>query len=380
MSRVHRLLLAGDVLLVAVLIVAGEFEVATRSTYQGLPVWPGRGAAAVVVPVLVLPLLLRRFRPALGLVAGASLLTITSLALGAIQSGVAVVVGLVVLYSGAAHLAKLWPSLLAAVVVAAVIGTRPGAITGFGDAVWFAGEVAIPIVLGRIVALWGAQLATLRRQRDELKLLHELEVAAVAAAERAVIARELHDVVAHAVSVVVIQAQVGARAVRADPTAALGALTTIETSGRAALVELRRLLTLLTEDGDPVPLTSPDDLEAVLARVRAAGLELSVDCDPLPDLPPAAGLAVQRVIQESLTNALKHAPAASAALTIRIESELLRVEVENPLSPAVTTVPGSARGLIGMRERLDVIGGTLEAGPVGNRFRVRATIPVGTPQ
>jgi signal transduction histidine kinase len=328
------------------------------------------------VPVLVLPLLLRRLRPTIALWTGTAVLALAALALGAIQSGVAVVVGLVVLYSGAAHLARVWPSLLAAAVIGAVIATRPGAVTGFGDAVWFAGELAIPIVLGRVVALWRGQLDILRRQRDELERLRRVEVAAAAAAERAAIARELHDVVAHAVSVVVIQAQVGARAVDADPGTAVTAFTTIEGSGRAALAELRRLLTLLT-DGEPAPLSPPDDLGAVLDRVRAAGLDLAVDCDALPELPPAAALTVHRVVQESLTNALKHAPAATAALTIRCEPDLLRLEVENGLATAPPSIPGSARGLVGMRERLDLIGGHLEAGPVGDRFRVRATIPLG---
>jgi signal transduction histidine kinase len=376
-SRLDRLLLVGDVTLVVVLITAGEFEVATRSTYLGQPVWPGGPGAAVLVPVLVLPLLLRRYRPAIGLALGCGLLAAAALTSGAIQSGVAVVVGLVALYSGAAHLPRLWPSLVAVGVVAVGIGTRPGTITGFGDAVWFAGELVIPVVLGRIVALWRAQVGTLRRQRGELERLHEVEVAAVAAAERAVIARELHDVVAHAVSVVVIQAQVGSRAVRADPAAAVGALETIETSGRGALIELRRLLTVLADDDRPAPLVAPEDLAAVLDRVRAAGLDLSVDCDPLPDLPPAAGLAVHRVVQESLTNALKHAPSAPAVLRIRCGPDRIRLEVENALADAPSDVPGSARGLVGMRERLELIGGTFEAGPVGTRFRVRATVPIG---
>jgi signal transduction histidine kinase len=336
----------------------------------------------VVVVLLVAPILLRRIRPLLGLVLGTALLTADLIVLGGTESGAGFVLLVVLLYSGAAHLDRPWPSLVAAVVLLAAVITRPGALTGVGDVVFFLGLTVLALLLGRAVRLRQRQIAVLHRQREELERLHAVEVAAATAAERAAIARELHDIVAHAVSIVVIQAQVGGRAVDRDPARAREALRTIEDTGRAALVELRRLLTVLAPGGSADEPTAPTpsvaNLADVVERMRSAGLDVDLEQDPLPALPAATELAIHRTVQEALTNALKHAPGRPVRVRIRADEAHDRVDitVENPLGDPSGTVPGSARGLIGMRERLALVGGTLATGAAGGAFTVHATVPL----
>lgn len=238
----------------------------------------------------------------------------------------------------------------------------------------------------------------LERERDQQALI-------AAAAERSRIAREMHDVVAHSLAIVVAQADGGRYAARHDPAAAVPVLTTISDTGRAALADVRRILGVLRDGTDaaaaalpsptdgvppwPVPAAtaprSPQpaqaDLGDLLANVRAAGLEVSFEEDGTPvTLPAALQLTVHRVLQEALTNVLKHAgPAPSVAVARRWSADLLVLEVTDDGRGAASdpaAVPGGL-GLLGMRERVALFGGELEAGPRdGGGFRVRAVLPV----
>ncbi|WP_375400468.1 sensor histidine kinase [uncultured Amnibacterium sp.] len=377
-----RFWLAFDVLLGCAMIAVAEIEIATGATYEHVPVWPGpRAVTSVAVVVLIAPVVLRRVRPRLALALLSALLASVLLLLGDVQSGVAFVLLVVILYSGAAHIRRAWPSLTAAAVLVVVVGTRPGAITGVGDLVFFAGLTALAIVLGRAVRLRHEQIDRLTRQEQELRRLHAAEVAAATAAERAAIAGELHDIVAHAISIVVIEAQVGRRMLPDEPGRASEALRTIESSGRAALTELRRLLTVL-DGGEQADATAPTpsvaNLADVVDRLRAVGLAVDVGQDELPPLPAATELAIHRTVQEALTNSLKHAPGKPVRVRIRRDDEHGQVEVtvQNAAGDQAGAVPGSARGLIGMRERLRLVGGTLTTGPQGAEFVVRATVPL----
>lgn len=373
---------AWDVLLATAIVAVAEVEIATGATYGHEPVWPGPPAITrILVALLAVPVLLRRLRPRVALVAGSALLLVDALALGGTQSGVGFVFLAVLLYSAAAHIRLLWPTLAAAAVLLLAIGTRPGAVQGVGDLVFFLGMSALPIVLGRAVQLHLRQVAVLERQREELVRLHAAEVAAATAAERAAIARELHDIVAHAVSVVVIQAQAGARILRADPDRTEAALASIEASGRDALTELRRLLSVLTAgaDGDAATAPAPRiaDIAALVERMRDAGLEVDLAQEPVPPLAAAAELAVHRTVQESLTNALKHAPGRPVSVRISAEGGDVAVVVRNPVPPTRTasSLPSTARGLIGMRERIALVGGVLATGVVDGVFTVDARVP-----
>lgn len=219
------------------------------------------------------------------------------------------------------------------------------------------------------------------------------------ATERARIAREMHDIVAHSLSVIIAQADGGRYAAAADPQAPTRALSTIGEIGRAALTDMRRLLGVLrTEEAhdDPpgvlpttatpatgaVPTVAPQpaegDLEDLVAQLRAAGMRVSLARVGTPrNLPPGAGLTVYRIAQESLTNVLKHAgpdPHVTVLLAWRPESVLL--EVADDGRGAAADSDGHGQGLVGMRERTAMFGGTLTAGPrPGGGFRIRAEIP-----
>jgi signal transduction histidine kinase len=198
--------------------------------------------------------------------------------------------------------------------------------------------------------------------------------------ERVRIAHELHDTVAHSVTVMTLQAAGAKTLVRRDPGRAEEALTHVGGAGAAAMSELRRMLTALRADGSTGPgLHSVDDL---VAGVRTAGVDVTVDCDGEPTRPaPAADLAAYRVIQEALTNVAKHAgPGTRATVTMRWLPGRLHIEVTDdgagrPTGDAASLSTG--HGLAGLAERIAGLGGRLEAGTAaGAGFRVSATVPM----
>ncbi|WP_245724826.1 sensor histidine kinase [Micromonospora citrea] len=226
-----------------------------------------------------------------------------------------------------------------------------------------------------------ARAAALRRERQEA-------LRRAAEQERARIARELHDVVTHNVSMMVIQAGAARRVMAADQEQAREALLAVEAGGRAAMSELRHvmgLLTMGTDGSDPAgaadlaPQPGLDRLDALVAGVRASGVpvQLRVAGQPRP-VPSGIQLAAYRVVQEALTNTVRHAPGASASVVVDYQSAHLGVEVVDTggaeQAPAAT---GSGRGLVGLRERLAVYGGILHAGPLATGgYRVHVRIPL----
>jgi signal transduction histidine kinase len=209
--------------------------------------------------------------------------------------------------------------------------------------------------------------------------------------ERSRIAQELHDVVTHNVSVMVVQAGAARTVMHAAPEKAHEALLAVESGGRAAMTDLRHVMGLLTLNGDNPDQVAAEDLApppgldqvaALASRVRETGasVELTVTGPP-STLSAGIGLAAYRVVQEALTNTVKHAAGARVKISIDYAPRVLRVEVaDTGGTPAVSARSGSGRGLIGLRERLAVYGGTLEAGklPTGG-YRVRALIPMEEP-
>ncbi|MCL2465834.1 MAG: histidine kinase [Micrococcales bacterium] len=201
------------------------------------------------------------------------------------------------------------------------------------------------------------------------------------AAERNRIAREMHDIVAHSLSVIVIQADGGRLAAATDPEAAQRALVTIAETGRAALADTRRILGLLrsTDQADRAPVPETSSVDELVATVRAAGLDVAhVQTGSPRHLPPAVGTAVHRIAQESLTNVLKHAGTGVRAVVSEVWHDSgFRLVVTN--TPGASTPKGSAspgHGIVGMRERAELFGGTLTAGPADNGgFCVRADLP-----
>lgn len=256
----------------------------------------------------------------------------------------------------------------------------------FGGNLSFIPDSLVPfLILGSI---WIAGSAISRRQRridesEERARRRELEQEqarqAALAEERARIARELHDVVTHSVSVMVVQAGAARRKLARDPDASRQALFAVEATGRAALQELRGFLGVIDGNGhaplDLAPQPGLADLDALVQRVSDAGLpiEVSVHGQTAP-LPPATDLAAYRVVQEALTNALKYAEHARTEVVLEFRGEGLALEVvdEGPGTAQAT----DGRGLTGLAERVAVCGGTLTAGrrPSGG-FAVRAWLP-----
>jgi signal transduction histidine kinase len=200
--------------------------------------------------------------------------------------------------------------------------------------------------------------------------------------ERARIARELHDVIAHGVSVMVVQADAARHGAAADDPDTLAALAAIERTGRESLRELRRLLGLLRsddEDASLAPQPGVGDLPALVESVRAAGLpvDLRVDGD-LPALAPGPDLAAYRIVQEALTNALRHAGPARATVRVTYAARALRLEIADTgnSNGSHRSSPGAGHGLIAMRERARLYGGTFAAGRRETGFVVTATLPV----
>jgi signal transduction histidine kinase len=222
-----------------------------------------------------------------------------------------------------------------------------------------------------------------QRGRDELQV--KLEAARTAAAQRAVaeerarIARELHDVIAHSVSVMTVQAGAVRRLLQPGQERERLALEAIESTGREALTEMRRLVGLLRRQGtvpDFSPQPSMRAVDVLVGTIREAGLptELAVEGEPR-ELAPGVDLAAYRVIQEALTNALKYAGPARAWVTVRWREDEIEVEIANDGSSEAVG-DGTGHGLIGLRERVALVGGTIESGPrAGGGFVVTARLP-----
>jgi signal transduction histidine kinase len=230
----------------------------------------------------------------------------------------------------------------------------------------------------------------LRRRQLLVRILHEraeqlereraYQAQAAVTEERGRIARELHDVVAHSVSVMVVQAQAGPR-LTAEPERAEAAFRSIETVGREALVELRRLLGILRTDDSELaigPQPGLASLEGLLEQVREAGLpvRLRVEGDGTT-LPPGIDLSAYRIVQEALTNALKHAGRAEAEIVLRYDPAALELEILDSGRGHAADTMGDGHGLIGMRERAALYGGSLDARPrPGGGYVVRARLPL----
>jgi signal transduction histidine kinase len=232
---------------------------------------------------------------------------------------------------------------------------------------------------------WGVGRVLSRRhvQLADLEVRSTREAAEAVRQERARIARELHDVVAHGVSVMVLQAGAADEVLDTKPEKAHEVLRSAQATGRAALVELRRMLDLLREtedvgEEDPAllqPQPGLEDLPALVERTAAAGLPTTLDVEVDTDVPAALALSAYRVVQEALTNALKHAGPARASVRVRTNRDCLQVEVHDDGSGTHARTSAGGHGLTGMRERVHVFGGTLEVA-TEDGWRVTATMPL----
>jgi signal transduction histidine kinase len=388
-------------LLVAVLAIAGMLELVVGRDSPGAPatsLWFSIPAVAV----LVLPLFARRRFPFAAPVAYWFMATALSFVDGLLIPfiGSLGVVGLATAFLLGNLRDERQAGLGLAVVLGSivmVVANIPGAQTASQlvfiplrfVVAWVAGYALRERSLQAEAAEMRATLAEREREAAEMRATfaeREREAAAriAVAEERARIARELHDIVAHAMSVMVLQ--VGA--VRHKLPQVLDedreALGRVEQAGRTALTEMRRLLGAMRSDGDGIELGPQPGLDAIdplLDDVSRAGLpvRLHVDGEPIP-LPRAIDLSAYRIVQEGLTNALKHAHATRADVTVRYQRDALELEVaDDGQGPATTN--GLGHGLVGIRERVTIYGGQMSAGatPAGG-FLLRARLPIDRDQ
>ncbi len=246
----------------------------------------------------------------------------------------------------------------------------------------FAGSSLIAWVLGDSMRYRRGYYAALEDRAARLEAERDAQAQIAAAAERARIARELHDVIAHHVSVMVVQADGASYALDRSPDRARQALAAIGSTGRQALAEMRRMLGVLrSDDGAPgvVPLPGIEQLGELLEQTRASGLAVSFTVEGVPaPLPGGLALAAFRIVQESLTNARKHGgPGARATVLLRYCEDMLVLQITDDGAGAVAAKDGAGHGLTGMRERVTLYGGTLHTGPrPGGGYQVTAGLPL----
>jgi signal transduction histidine kinase len=373
-----------DRILAAVLLVGAEIEV--------ISVNPSDAPLALCMVVAAgysLPLAMRRTRPlTTAAICVASVLTMRALLTDPTDFFIPFLTAMLISYSVGAYaegpaavfgIAFIVPGVLLVSILQddAVVGDYifPCA---FAAVVWTAGRAV------RVRSRLTEELheAAVREQEE-----HERQAVAAAAEERRRIAREMHDVVAHSVSVMVVQAGGARRILARDPARAVAAAEQIERTGRDALAEMRRLLGVLHHDGDEHLVRAPQPSMTAVGRLiegaTAAGLPVVLveEGEPRP-LPAGLDLAAFRVVQEGLTNALKYADGSDTEVRVRWRERSLELEVldrgPGPARERIEPSPdGGGHGLVGMQERVRIYGGSLEAGRRrGGGFRIRAKLPL----
>jgi signal transduction histidine kinase len=374
-TLIAALIAAFDMLLFVVRVVEPAAEPRPHPWFVTLPLIVG----------MVAPVVFRRKYP----ISAAYLALAVGVVHSLLEIGIgSLITGCIALYTLVAYVNRRAALLyLAANVVVALVQMplqRPNEwVIGL---IMFALSMAFSWALGEFNGARRAYNAEVERRLRLLETERDQQARIAVAEERARIARELHDVVAHAVSVMVVQADGAAYAVHSQPDLAERAVKTISSTGREALTELRRLLGVLRSEenaGERTPQPGTQSLSELAGRVRVVGLPVQLDIvGNVDDLPTGVGLGIYRIVQEALTNSLKHAGPGSSAV-VRVERigdriDLSIVDNGRRASGALVGVSGG-NGLIGMRERALVFGGTLEAGPrAAGGWAVHASLPIGS--
>jgi signal transduction histidine kinase len=341
----------------------------------------------LVAAGLVIPLVFRRDHPAaafaVAIVVGA-LQVLFNIHISTVDAAILVLLYTLAAYSGRrASVAGLAICLIGSAAAVArwappYIGLSHWISVGL---VAFAGSSLAAWVLGDSMRYRRGYYASLEDRAARLERERDAQAQIAAAAERARIARELHDVIAHNVSVMVVQADGASYALDSSPERARQALGAIASTGRQALAEMRRMLGVLRSDDDTtgvVPLPGIEQLGELLEQTRASGLAVSFTVQGVPGpLPGGMALAAYRIIQESLTNTRKHGgPQASAQVLLRYCEDVMMLQITDD-GRGAAEADGAGHGLTGMRERVALYNGTLHAGPrPGGGYQVTARLPV----
>jgi signal transduction histidine kinase len=338
-----------------------------------------RAAAAAAGLALALSLAWRRRAPLAVLAVGIAT-SVVAHVLPVLDAATTPAVALVVAaYSVGAHTLG-FRSLIGVAGVAVLVAANAADQLSAGDLLFITMILGGAWLAGRAIRYRRERERALERLTIDLEREREEKARAAVAEERVRIARELHDVVAHAISVIVLQARGGRRSLASDTEETREALDTIEATGSAALAEMRRLLGMLRRDDEEIALAPQPSLrylDSLAAQVREAGLpvELSIEGEPA-ELPPGIDLSAYRIVQEALTNALKHAGPATARVVVRYSHNDIELEIADT-GVGDVQADGAGHGLVGMRERVSLYGGKVETGARdGGGFAVRARLPL----
>lgn len=344
----------------------GAFEVLS-GVAPGVGAVPGDPATSAVAAVLAGAAVgLRRRAPVLGVASSTAAILAESLLTRPAEGLAPLLAGLWLIYAVSVRRGQR-TAVLALVAVVAALGVA------LGDPVFLGVLYSVPWLAGRVLGQRQDQLLSL-----QLRAANEAEAAVRTERER--IAAELHDVVSHALSLVVVQAQVAQATVRTDPDVAEGAVTAIKLAGQQALADMRRMVGVLKVDVEQTPERAPlpglEQLPQLVEHVRAAGLDVTLEVTGVPrPLAPGASLAAYRVVQEGLTNVLRHAGARRARVELGWGAADLTVGVQDDGSGG-TAQSGGGHGLLGLQERIALYGGTLSSGArSAGGFRLEAVLP-----
>jgi signal transduction histidine kinase len=352
------------------------------------PIDVGPTATVLMIATASLGLVVRSTHPLLGLAVTTGPVLAGILGIGTTPLGV------LVCFADALYSAVLLGSRRAAWTVSG-LAAAIAALTALLSLVGDGGRAALLALLnlGMLLAVpvfWAlevrrhAETAEAERARaEQADRLAELDRAAAVAAERARMARDLHDVIAGQLSAIAIQSEAVLSIPDPDPEILRRVLTSVRRDSVASLAEMRTMIGLLRADGsgDADPRTAPgglDRIDELLATARATGLDVTVT-DRRPGdlaLPAATDLAAYRIVQEALTNVAKHAPGSAVALDLDQDASGLTVDVTNPLVTGAAPGGGTGTGLLGLHERATAVGGSVTAGAEGGRWRLRAVLPV----
>lgn len=366
-----------DLALAVTLTVGGQLEL----LLSGVSGWHGL-AHALLLAAQTVPVAVRRIAPVAAAAIGASALALEAVMTTPTNTLCGLLAGLVLIYS-----VGRWVAGVGLVMITCVMGLALGL-----HMLRLPGSEIVDLAFAAIfsAAAWLGGRTMRRREQEhrraDAELRHQQEDAAnvlraAVTDERARIARELHDVVAHGMGVMVVQAAAAEQMLAVDPEAAREPLANVRSTGQGALAEMRRLLGLL-RDGDAVESAEPQPglarLPVLVSGLRDNGMEVELTlCGDPPVLPEGLELTVYRIVQEALTNSLRHAGGASATVAVQYEHAQLDLRVANgPGAPTAASATGAGHGLVGMRERVRLYDGTLTAEPEpSGGFLVHATLP-----
>lgn len=369
-----------DVAPPVVLLALGLIDVFTES----LSIIVGSApAATAIVPgaIACLALLLRRYRPLLALVIVLLAVLVPPLILPTSLTYWDEFMTLVVaIYSCARHLSRREALVaLALSAIGMVVLPFEFADMNAGDVLYNSIVLAVAFAIGLLARSWTEYRERSLREAAERAVAEER----ASRAERARIARELHDVIAHTITVIVMQAGGARLASATDPAIATSTLAQIEELGRASLAELRTLLPLLHDGGDDAPIAPQPtlaDVDALCERMRTLGLPVTLLTEgDTVDIPLGLQLTGFRVVQEGLTNVIKHSGTVATTVTIRHRHSpaVLSIEVASPAPAGAPRLPGAGRGLAGIEERVRLAGGTFSAGRRDEAgFLLRVKLPL----